>query len=447
MLSDGYADYSTGNFGSYSPEGTYAGTKEYIEIDDSLVYTTTCHFQALAGIAFYDVNKTYLSGYVDNNVSPIKIPDNAKYFRISDYNESGNHDGAKVYATKVGELDKKLSALEQQVTNSFIVINCTGDSVTEGMATNGAHTADYGKSPYPARLYTILKDNGYNNIIVNNYGHGGERLQDVAVRLGGYGCYINDDIIIPSNNTEVSLGTYNTDEHGRITGTKLSLYKQDQFGNDYNVYLTQTSHDTNPCYIDGIEYTMSIHDNANWIKKSVSDGKETAIPNGSLFFTANNRNPNVNIIYIGINGANSLTLEQWIDVNKVCGLVNGGKYIILGCTHPLFKQWSDIEGSSGDEKYEFYKRKCYEAFGTHFIDLYDEFARHAMDIALKAGYFSDKSPEEIENMRTLLANHTIPAEFSYDKNSPGNVHLSEEGYHVIGVLLYERLRQLGYIPK
>ena len=42
-----------------------------------------------------------------------------------------------------------------------IVINCVGDSVTEGMSMVGHHTSDYGKASYPARLYTILKDNNF----------------------------------------------------------------------------------------------------------------------------------------------------------------------------------------------------------------------------------------------------------------------------------------------
>ena len=50
-------------------------------------------------------------------------------------------------------------------------------------------------------------------------------------------------------------------DNGRIKGTKLSLYQKDQYGDDYNVYLTQTSHDTNPCTIDGIKYNMTISEN------------------------------------------------------------------------------------------------------------------------------------------------------------------------------------------
>ena len=41
-----------------------------------------------------------------------------------------------------------------------ITINCFGDSVTEGMTMDGHHTADYGKKPFPAQLYTMLRDEG-----------------------------------------------------------------------------------------------------------------------------------------------------------------------------------------------------------------------------------------------------------------------------------------------
>ena len=61
-----------------------------------------------------------------------------------------------------------------------IIINCIGDSVTEGMAMVGHHSAEYGKDSYPAQLYTMLVDNGY-NVKVNNYGHGGEKVAEIGV--------------------------------------------------------------------------------------------------------------------------------------------------------------------------------------------------------------------------------------------------------------------------
>ena len=48
-------------------------------------------------------------------------------------------------------------------------------------------------------------------------------------------------------------------------------------------------------------------------------------------------------------------------------------------------------------------------------------------------------------MKALLDQHIIPPEFSYNGTSQGNVHLSEEGYQVIAMLIFERLKCLSYI--
>ena len=85
-----------------------------------------------------------------------------------------------------------------------IIINCVGDSVTEGMAMEGHHTSEYGKSPYPARLYTILKDSGY-NVEVNNYGHGGECFPYIVARIGGIAAVVIKELTVPDN-TRISLG-------------------------------------------------------------------------------------------------------------------------------------------------------------------------------------------------------------------------------------------------
>lgn len=328
--------------------------------------------------------------------------------------------------------------------NKKIVINCVGDSVTEGMRMSGHHTADYGKSSYPARLYTVLKDNGYDNIEVNNYGHGGECFPEIASRIGGVATIIAEDLIVPDN-TRVSLGR-RTREDGKNTNTKIKLCYRDETGEDLCVYFTQMSHDTNPVTIDGVKYIMSVvNDNENFIEKMFSDNKETTIKAGSLLFTANKRTPDVNVIYGGINDGVSFTLKKFIDLTKKCAEVNGGKYIVLGCTHPIFEKWSDVLGENADEKYTNYRRACIENFGMHFIDLYDEFSRHGLDIAVESGYFKDLDEDHLKSIREKLQCHIIPSEFVYDKTSENDVHLSEEGYHVIATLVFERMKLLGYL--
>lgn len=440
FLKKGYIDYTDGTFHSYNG---YLSS-EFIRIKDTYTITTTAVNQNDAsGFAFYDENKNFISGIKGYDVvSKLTIPSGAKYLRGSTKTGTGTY---TITVTKRSANEKNIDDKMNELSETQgILINCTGDSVTEGMGLNGAHTANYGKSPYPARLYTLLVDNGYDNVRVNNYGHGGERIAEIAGRVGGVPIYVAENITIPASNDEVSLGT-NTSPSGRVSGTKLKQLYSDSNGNDYEVYFTQTSHDTNPVYIDGIAYTMSIHDDANWIKKATADDKETVIKANSLVYTNDNRLPNVNIMYAGINDGASLTLERFIDNMKSCGEINGGKYIVLGSTHALFNNWADVQGSTLDQKYEYYRRKCFEAFGNHFIDLYKDFFEHALEYSLESGYFTDKSESELEQMENLLNQHIIPAEFSYNKSSQGNVHLSEEGYHVIAMLIFDKLKRLNYI--
>ena len=325
-----------------------------------------------------------------------------------------------------------------------INIVCIGDSTTEGMATTGAHYAVYGQDPYPARLKTILVDNGYINAQVNNYGHGGERLQDVACRLGGWPTVLTEDIVLPADGSEVSLGTYSLDSYGRVQGTKLKLLHNDQYGDDYSVYLTQVSHDTNPIIVNGKKVTMVIHDSANYLKQEPSDEPLT-LKAGTILFTSDNRNADINIIYIGINGSTSINLETWLAVNKRCGEMNGGKYIILGSTHPLFDNWADVVGSTTEEKHSSYSRKCTDELGIHFIDLYKDFFDRGYEILEEYSMldrFTETQKQEIYND---LNQRIVPPELSYDGAHEGNVHLNKEGYQIIAVLVFERLKELNYI--
>ncbi len=321
-----------------------------------------------------------------------------------------------------------------------IKINCIGDSVTEGMRMEGHHTAEYGKHTYPAWLNTILTDQGY-EVEINNYGHGGERIAEVAVRCGAMPCFTTEDIIL-LDNQEVSLGVREK-ENGKIFNTKLKIFSSADGKDDLFVYFTQMSHDTNPVIIDGVACEMQVkNENENVIKKLNNDGEATFIPKGSLLFTANKKNSDINIFYIGINDGANLTLEKYINILSECGKVNGGKYIILGSTHPLFEVWKDVQGQN---KYEVYKRACYKAFGYHFIDMYDEFSRNGVGIALQCKMFLDKTPEELNVMREKLSKHIIPKEFIYDGVTDNDPHLSKEGYRVVAELIIHRMKLLHYI--
>lgn len=97
LTDSGYINYQTGNIGTDSSVSAY--TKDYIdcyEADYIIQSMTTGNAANAVGIAFYDENKTYVSGenrpivigdFV-REIKKIKVPDNACYFRTSYYDLS-----------------------------------------------------------------------------------------------------------------------------------------------------------------------------------------------------------------------------------------------------------------------------------------------------------------------------------------------------------------------
>lgn len=416
-----YLDYKDGTTHAWG--GNAYALTQFIEIPiDTKQININANFYGAAGWGIYDENQTFIYGGLSNLID--NIPTTAKYIRFSDRDDTGEHNISMTFYNKF--------------YNENNTISCFGDSVTEGMSTDGHHTADYGKDPYPAQLFTLLKDNNY-PYNVNNYGHGGERLLDVASRLSSVPCYFSEDVTIPADGMEVSLGIM-TNNNGKITGTKIkSIY------DDECIYFTQLQSDTNPIYINNIPYVMSIHDNANWIRKLNNDNQNTTITKGTILLTNNFKNSYINIIYAGYNDRTNMSLEKFIYYNKKCLEYQNNKCLIIGSTHSIFTNWNDVQGNNTQEKYENYAKRCLNEFGYNFIDLYKLFFENAMNYALDGGYFTDKTQEEITSMQNLLDQKIIPAEFSYDNNSQGNVHLNRIGYYVVARLIFERLTQLNLI--
>ena len=329
--------------------------------------------------------------------------------------------------------------LESNLNEESININkyaykicCIGDSLTEGYMMQGAHYANYGDATYPAQLTTLLWDNGYDYWTVENYGHGGETLADIVCRNGGFPICFTEDITIPANGNPVDITN------------KLYTPVKNSNGINYIIKLTALSHDTSPIYINGFSYTMTITDNHMYIAKTVNDNQTTTILKNTLMFANTFKNAHIYIVYGGVNDGASLTLANWIKFNKSMGNNNGGRYIVIGATRPLWNNWSDITGTDA-EKYQKYVEKANEEFGVRFIDLYKDFFQNALPYALSAGYFSDKTAEELQSMRALLNQHIIPAEFSYDNAHQGDIHLNKAGYYVMAKLIYDRLIELNYI--
>ena len=398
-------------------------------------------------ISFVDANEQKISHLYDNvNEVEMDVPANAKFAYVNggsalEYNIEG-YSVTQSYESIIPELDdleNRVSAIEN------LLIVCTGDSVTEGFDMDGGGYSEYGKAPYPAQLYTMLVDGGYDRYKVVNQGQGGETVSTMVARTGAMACIILNDINLPKDTSWVDLGNSSS-----IANCNLKIpVKMLDNSTDYPVYFTQAKEVTTPVFIDGNYYNLRTYSlNGQFymqIQKTDVSNTATKIPAGSLLFTNCSKNPLLNVILGGHNGRTELNFEKWSTMMDACLATSANKGIVLGSHINIWHTWNDLTGTTDAEKHADFKTKSTRRFGIHFIDLYDDFFAHALDYCLAAGYFSDKTQEELDAMEAKLEQHIVPAEFSYDGQHEGNVHLNREGYYVIAKLVFDRLKAIHYI--
>lgn len=393
-------------------------------------------------VTFTDSNNNIL-GYLhqDVNETIINVPAGCKYAYVNGGVQDAYKPSAYNQIISYSDLIPEIDSLNKKV-NSLII--CTGDSVTEGMNMDGGGYAEYGKAPYPAQLYTMLVDNGYDFEVVNQ-GQGGETAPTMVARTGGMACRTHHDVNLPQDTSWVDFGNTITAESCNM---QIPVKKLDGV-TDFGVYFTVLKPVTQPLFIDGNLYDCNvISQNSNFylqIRKQSADNKATKIPAGTIVLTHSSKSPYLNIVFGGYNGRRELNFEKWSTMMESCLTTSANKGFIIGCHIAIWEEWADITGSTADEKYADYRKKCYDKFGFRFIDLYDLWFRHALDYCLDAGYFSDKTQAELDAIAAKLEQHIVPAEFSYDGQHEGNVHLNREGYYVIAKLIFDRLKAIHYI--
>lgn len=428
----GYINPINGNFGGQAGTSNSYYATPMIPITDQTIITTnfTGRRMPTVGYAFYDKNRQFISG---SGSLPTKTPKEAAFFRDSIALSYGTQSTYTVTVVDVGDIETESKAL---------TICCFGDSVTEGYRMNDIGFANYGGDTYPSHLQTLLTDGNYKATVVNN-GHSGERLPEIGSRCGGLVTYITEDLTIAASNSSATLGVYSLNG-GIVSGTKLAVAQKDGNGNDYLIYYTNMSHDTNPVFVNDVECSMFNLSNSNRLQKAINDNVAVTLPAGSILCTSDNRNADINLFYGGINDLGAMTLERYIKTFEKCGAVNGGKFVVIGCTHRIWNDWSDVTGTTADEKDVFYKRSCVDVFGLHFIDMYTDFYNHAVAYAAEGGFLEGKTSAQIEAIQTNCNNHVMDSVFTAD-GTEGSVHLSSAGYYVFARIVFNRLKQLNYI--
>lgn len=421
-LIDGYVNYNTGVFSTYSDSGKYKRT-EYIRLPKgTTIIQIPYAFNGDAGYAFYDEDKHYISGLAskyDNfivNGFYSSIPSNARFIVLSSYSSTSNHP-----TNAIRFYQKRWQPL---------TVACLGDSITEGMNMTTQRYVEYGGDNYPSHLQTLFYDTGY-NVFVNNYGNSGEKTDAVLARLGGSGAlYFGSTVTIPADNSvvDVTNNIYSSYTKALVTFTRI----------DYRVAIAS---------VNGQLIRLQLSNSKVYVNLWQSTGSATQILGnapitlGKYFY---NRLADIAIVYMGINDTNTITFEEWIKRNNIVRQMFGeNRTLVIGTTNAQWNLYPDIKDLP--TPVVTYNQGCAEAFGDYFVNLFPIMCQQrGIDIALEGGYLADRTQAQITADNNAINAWQVPPSLTVD-GTQGNVHFNNVGYYVMAKIIYDRMRDLNLI--
>lgn len=215
---------------------------------------------------------------------------------------------------------------------------------------------------------------------------------------------VKNECVIPAETVPVEIELIGSN------GKSIAPLKQDETGEK----------GINPCYIDNIKgiITRKTVDGADCYYFTRSEaGTEQVIVAGTDIITEGmiNRREDILIIWIGQNGGyNSSAALAGVISSMINYLTyNDKQYIVLGSAH---NSWTDEWLSN--------------AFGEHFLPLHEYLLTNGLQ---------DMDITPTEEDEEDIAAGIVPASLRQD-----SVHFNDTGYELIGKMVYNKMKQLGY---
>lgn len=307
-----------------------------------------------------------------------------------------------VYAF-AGIMDDLITENNEKLRSEFTpkdptVINCWGDSLTMGAG------AKIGETDYPTVLKTMLQD-----YKVNNYGVGGQRAEQIALRMSAIPAYVKPFTVpVVTSATDIPIKLYSTGGYNA------------NFGD--STFAVGTG--TNNVRIGDFEGPLVVNSESKLCLRVYWNATEKKYSRPMRVYPASiGKRNDIVIIWVGTNNIND-TVEHIIDVQKLMvSTVTSGKYIIVGLTAKTY--FDDIAN---------YNRKMYQTFGEHFIDI----RKYILDYGLSdAGITPTKSDEQ------AIQSGEMPPSLIYQGDGYG-VHFLPAGYKIVAAQIYKKGVELGY---
>ena len=317
------------------------------------------------------------------------------------------------------------------------VIVCWGDSLTaphNGRGFKGKLKRLVKGTDYPGYLEEML-GSGYEVI---NAGVGGENTLTIMARQGAYPMKLAHDVVIASTDEtehQTLVGNNNltafVSTHNGVEVSPLQQYTWKQEGPSQ----------INPCSIGKQRYQLSsIVQSGNEdgvLKTSYSyyltpNGKQATADTlraGSIVTTyamINLRGKYANVFFIGQNGGFSDVADLIRQLNAMIAYSQSSRYIVIS----FHKTNRVINTIPRMMEMEDSLRLC---FGKHYINLREYMVTNGL---------ADAKYKPTQTDKDSIAKGVVPPQLLAD-----DCHFTTTGYNIIAKLVYERMKELGYIPK
>lgn len=279
------------------------------------------------------------------------------------------------------------------------IVNCWGDSLTKGA---GSTATQY---QYPSVLQNLLGI----NYIVNNLGVGGEGAAAISARQGGRFAFVQPCTIPASGGIAITL--------------------KNNYGTDVPLAV-QAGSGLNPCYINGIEGTLTYSGGIMTFTRTAS-GAETVIARPIPLITDGIKNyfGGTMVLWVGTNNRPYFATSNDDYVNEVHNVIkniqnmvdfaNCKDYIVVGMTSLNYMAQVDKVN-----------KEFANVFGSHFLDVRKNILTNGL---------SEAGITPTTQDTTDIANGEIPTSLRYDV-----VHLNNAGYNLIAKYVKEHGQTLGY---
>jgi len=301
-------------------------------------------------------------------------------------------------------------------TDNFI-INCHGDSLTEA-----------GK--YESEIKRLCNETYPNiNVTVNNHGASGAAAGSILAAFGSVPIMITEEFTLNNGYAEISAICVDKDIKGQAF---------------FNYGSNESGAGISPVVIDGIKGTLDKPEILNSVESD--EGQQIAVvykfhandetsnaklASKSIIYPYNvqQRQGDITILYMGTN--NMMQYESVkqgvIDMlKKATQYVRNGKYIVVG----LHAERNDYGNRTTIDDINTYNDMARKEFGLKFVDTLSYMIVHGL---------TDVGIEPTEADTQAISEGKCPPSLI-----PDGIHWSNDAYKVVGKLIFNRMKDLGY---